>query len=491
MVMALTVPGVGNLRAAEQGQLDSDITLFTVIAAINAAGYDAGLNSPGSNPARLALRNDLQSFQGSTLDQLKNFYKQSKISDPVQDLAQYISFALQCSGPPEFKLKLVATELTPDAQALAGFSRIVADFFREAQVEKLYAKYQPEFEKEIERYHEPITQAVWEVNGYLRVPTSGYLGRRFQIYVDLLSAPNSPSVRGYGPNVYVILHPSRDLKTREVRHAYLHYLLDPYTTKYGEILDQKKQLAALAMYAPALDESYKTDFGLLVTESLIKAIEARTRRGSEPQKLSDVQQAMREGFVLTAHFYEQLARFETQEQGIRLYYPDLLNAIDLRKEDRRLRQISFIERQAERKHSPTVAREVHPPLSGIDKTLDQGEESLSRRELDQAKALFLQAQHESDSKDARALYGLARVAALERDPERAKELFRQALDASPDPHVRAMSHVYLGRIEDLSGNRELAVEHYKEAVAAGDPAPGAREAAEKGLQESFTSPKSE
>jgi tetratricopeptide (TPR) repeat protein len=489
LALVLAAPGARAL-AAEQGQLDSDITLFTVMAAINAAGYDAGLDSPAGSPVRAAVRRDLRAFQGPTLEALKNFYQQHKPGDPVQDLSQYVSFALQCAGPPDFKLRGPFTDLSPDAQPLAGLSLLLASFYREADIQKLYEKYQPDFEKEIERYHEPITQAIWETNGYLRIPTSGYLDRRFQIYIDLLSAPNSPSVRGYGATVFVVLHPSRELRTREVRHAYLHYLLDPFASKYAAAVNAKKQLAGLAMFAPALDESYKTDFSLLVTECLIKAVEARMRYGSEKQKQADVERAVQEGYILAPHFYEQLLRYEAQEQGIRLYYPDLISSIDVKKEDQRLRRVHFVERAPEPKH-PVEA--VQPPaLTGAAKLLQQAEESLSRHEIDQAKELFLQAQQQSgDNKEPRALYGLARVAALEKDPERAKELFREALDASPDPHVRAMSHIYLGRIEDLLGNRESALEHYKEALAAGDTTPGTREAAEKGLKESFTSPKSE
>jgi hypothetical protein len=51
-----------------------------------------------------------------------------------------------------------------------------------------------------------------------------------------------------------------------------------------------------------------------------------------------------------------------------------------------------------------------------------------------------------------------------------------------------MSHLYLGRIEDLFGSREQAILHYKESLAAGDTTPGSREAAEKGLKESFAAP---
>src|SRR5262249_49601361 len=212
-------------RAAEQGQLDSDITLFTVLAAINAAGYDYGVDLPSASTTRVAVRNDLKEFKGPSLELLKNFYSQHKIEDSGQDLAQYVSFALQTAGPPDFKFRAPFGEVSPDAQPLHGLARILSDFYREGDVARLFAKYQPDFDREIERYHEPITKAVYEANGYLRIPTSGYLGRRFQIYIDLLGAPGSPSVRGYGADVFVVVHPSRELHTREVRHAYLHYLL--------------------------------------------------------------------------------------------------------------------------------------------------------------------------------------------------------------------------------------------------------------------------
>ena len=264
-------------RPPERGQLDSDITLFTVMAAINAAGYDHGLESSSANPARAALRKDLEAFQGPSLTLLRNFYQQHKLADPVQDVAQYVSVALQSEGPPEFKFRVPYGEISPDAQPLHGFALLLADFYREAGIENLFARYQPAHDKEIERYHEPVTKAVLEANGYLRIPTSGYLGRRFQIYIDLLSAPNSPSVRGYGADVFVVVHPSRELNTHEIRHAYLHYLLDPFVGKYAAAVDSKKDLGGLAMFAPALDDTYKTDFALLLTECLVKAVEARMK----------------------------------------------------------------------------------------------------------------------------------------------------------------------------------------------------------------------
>ncbi len=481
LIALLTAIGLAVPASAEQGQLDSDITLFTVLAAINAAGYDAGIDSASTHPVRRALRDDLKAFQGPTRERLTSYYQQHKLSDPVQDLAQWVSFALQSSGPPDFKFRVPYGDVSPDAQPLHEFPQLLSAFYAEAGVEKLYARYLPEHEKEIERYHEPVVKVVWEANGYLRIPTSGYLGRRFQIYIDLLSAPNIPSARSYGPDVFVVVHPSRELNTREIRHTYLHYLLDPFTSKYASALKAKQEIGGLAMFAPALDEAYKTDFSLLVTESLIKAVEARMKHGSEAQKQADVDQALREGYILTAHFYEQLQKFEKQEQGVRFYYPEMINAIDRKREDARLRSVRFLERRPD----PQPKGEPRPVLTGLAKTLFDAEDAFRRGRIEEAKRLFTQAQVEAGSKDARVLYGLARVAALEKDPERAKELFRSALEARPDPHVQAMSHLYLARIEDLFGSREQALAHYKEALAAGDTTPGTREAAEKGLQESF------
>ena len=80
---------------------------------------------------------------------------------------------------------------------------------------------------------------------------------------------------------------------------------------------------------------------------------------------------------------------------------------------------------------------------------------------------------------------MARVAAFEGEPDLAREHFEKAIASTDDTHIRAMSHVYIARIEDLVGNREQAVEHYRSALAVGDPSPRVRELAESGLKEAF------
>ncbi len=106
------------------------------------------------------------------------------------------------------------------------------------------------------------------------------------------------------------------------------------------------------------------------------------------------------------------------------------------------------------------------------------------RELDKAGETFRQALQQTDKKPihARAYYGLARIAALQRNPELAEQLFRKTLELSPDPHTHAWSEVYLGRLAQASASPEEAVAHYKAALAIEGASDRAKQAAEEGLR---------
>ncbi len=473
-------------KAAEQGQLDASPSLFAVLAAINAAGYDADLGSPANHPVREAVRKELAARNIPCLDELKRFFRAHEQRDPTAELSQYVSFALLVDGPPAFKYRLKQNELPPDVVSLEGFQPLLARFYREADIQSLWTKAQPDFDAAIARYHEPVTKAVVEVSAYLRTTLSGYLGRRFQIFVDLLGAPNQIHTRSYADEYFVVVTPSPEPQIADVRHAYLHYLLDPLPLKYSEDLLKKKALGDYALGAPFLEEYYKSDFLLLATECLIKAVESRLLAGSPQQKQALVKQALAEGFILTPYFAEQLPVYEGQEQAIRFYFPEMISSINLKKEEQRLKDVEFSNVRPVRK-AKVVPAEKKPELTGPQKTLQDAEQLYAGRELAKAKQAYLRLLQETSEKSvqARAFYGLARIAALEKDPELAEKLFQRTLESSPDPQTQSWAHVYLGRLADIAGEREQAAGHYRAVVAAEGAAPAARQAAEKGLQETF------
>lgn len=465
------------------GQLDSNETLFTVLAAINAGGYDVEIDNPENSPARKAVRDYLKSLNLPVMDDLRRFVRGHHQSDPGAELSQYISYALVVEGPPLFGWRYNAGTVPPDVDALDGLTPLIARFYQEANIHDLFKKIEPQIDAYIARLQLPIVNAVLQVNAYLRNDTAGYLGRNFQIYVDLLGAPNQIQSRSYVDDYFVVVTPAADPAIDQIRHAYLHYLLDLLPLKFSDAVNAKKALADYALGSPVLEDQYKSDFMLMTTECLIKAVEARLDR-----KPAEVEQAMREGFILTPAIADQLPAYEAQEGQMRLYFPDLISAIDLKKEESRLDHIDFATtRSTLRIHQ--VTREVAPPpLTGVDKTLDDAEKAYVARDLHLAHDNFMKALRDSDVKSvhAKAYYGLARICLLEKDPEKADELFKTVLEQDPDPATKSWSLLYLGRLADSQGWRDEAVENYKAALAVPGVPETVRQAAEQGLKSAFT-----
>ena len=448
------------------------------MAAINAAGYDADLGSPNTHPLRKAIRDELAKKNIPSLADLKEFYRQHQKRDATAELSQYISFALTAGGPPDFAIKLRDVDVPPDVSGMMGLSEILARFYKEADIADLWKRSQAAIDQYLARYHSGVSDAVLGVNLYLRQPTSGLRGRRFQIFVELLAAPNQVQTRSYGFDYTVVVTPSPEPRIFDVRHAYLHYLLEPLATKSREILDRKKALADHAQRAPALEDNFKQDWLGLVTESLIKAVEARLDH--KPER---IQEALLHGYILAPYFAEALPEYEKQELAMQQYYPDMVSGIELMKEDARLRNVQF-EKQAPVHTIKTTAPEP-APLTGAAKTLDDAEQSYTARDLDKAKSLYLKVLEQTDQRPmkAAAYYGLARISALQKDPESSVQLFQKTLDSEPEPQVKAWALVYLGKLSLSAGERDAAAKYFQDALKVEGASAKARGEAQKGIQD--------
>ncbi len=469
---------------AEQGQLDGNITLFSVMAALNAAGFDAEVDSPTNHPLRQQIRDHLAKQNIPVMFDLKRFVREHRKPTAAAEMSQYISFALAVEGTPDFQYKFREQLRPPDVEALQGFESLMVKFHREANIDDIWAKVQPAYDKVIARYHPGVLDVLREANGYLRNPTSGYLGRRFQIYIDLLGAPNQVHQRSFKDDYYVVVTPSVDPQLDYIRRAYLHYLLDPLGFKYADQFEKKKALIDYAQAAPALGPQYKDDFVLLATMSLVKAVESRMQRGAKREEM--VSQALKEGFILTPHFAEQLVLYEKQEASMRYYLPDMIVAIDLKKEEKRLESAEF-SREAAVKVAKKAAPPPKPVLTGARKTLEVAIALYDEKNYPKAREEFLKVLKETEEKPlhAKAYYGLARIAALQKDPELAVQLFEKTLEMKPDPDMASWSHVYLGRLFDLANERQPAKDHYQAVMALEGASPAAKQAAQKGLAQSF------
>ena len=90
---------------------------------------------------------------------------------------------------------------------------------------------------------------------------------------------------------------------------------------------------------------------------------------------------------------------------------------------------------------------------------------------------------------AKAYYGLARIAALQKDPELAEKLFQKTLELSPDKDTMSWAYLYLGRLADAAGEREQAEKNYRSVLAINGAPDSVKKAAEKGLAQPFNKDK--
>lgn len=470
---ALLFACLGTLRAAEQIQLDADANLFAVFAAINMAGYDDGLAMPDANPLRAQLREALAKKNIEVLPELREFYRRHAQKTPGQDLAQYVSYGLSIAGPPDFGWRTRDVEVPPDALNLAAFSPLLSRFYQEAEIGEMWKRAQPALQNEMVRYHAPLLAMTTSVDGYLRVPAGGYLGRRFRVFLDLLGSPEQVQTRNYGDDAFVVVTPSATPRIFDIRHAYLHFEIDPIVIKYGMDLQDKSSLIDLVQNAP-LDDTFKSDFVLLANESLIKAVESRLDKNS-----AGIQQAARQGFILAPFFSEQLPVFEKQEQGLRFYVEDMIDLMDPRHETARMKGFKFDDAPLVRAAKPVTVAAPPPKLSPSGQTIAKAEDLYTGRKLSEAKELYLKAleQQGSPEEHAQAWYGLARISVLQNDPETAVKLFEKTLSATPDPQTEAWAHVYMARLAKAAGDMDAAAKSYREALAVQGASERALEAA--------------
>lgn len=484
-IAGLLLASLPPASAQPQDQLVADLRMFTVMAAINAAGYDDGLNAEAANPVRAAVREDLQSLDEGVRSRLRTFYEQHEHEDPELNLSQYVSFALMCGEPPYFDLKAeVPTDLPIEIRPIRGLSSLLREFYSTAGIETLWQKHRPAYDAEIDRYQESLINAVFEINGYLRMPASSRETLGFRVHFDLLAAPGSINMRAYGGDVSVVIHSSSHLREEEIRSAYLLHQLDRLSIRFGDAVASKEPLARFALFAPALDNAYKTNFQLLLTKSLAHAVQIRMRYEPEDRKLERVTEQLRAGFILTPYFYEQLAEYERQPQAFRRYYETLIDGINVRQESARVQGVEFAERPT--KKAPTPRRVAKPTVSEVERMLSQAEGLLQLNELGEARKLYERVLSEDGEGAGQANYGLGRIALDEADPDLALEHFEAAAAQADGARIQAMSHIYMGRIQDILGNRELALGHYQSALDAGDTSPIVQRFGEQGLAEPFT-----
>jgi tetratricopeptide (TPR) repeat protein len=485
MVTVLFVAS-GGAQNRPNVSLETNETLFTVLTAINTCGYDQELSA--SDPLRTQIRSEVAKAVADTpgaqavVAPMCLFYRQHQVPDPAHDLSHYVSLALYLDEPPTFMLKMKEAELPPDAAAVAGMAPLMQAFYAKIGLHAIWERHQARYAELTEIYHEPLAKMTFDTEIYLKMPSAGYLGRQFTVYLDAMGAPGQTNARNYAADYYVVISPSSGtaIKLQQIRHTYLHYLLDPLALKNGDSFKRLAPLLEAVNNAP-MDEAFKSNISLLVTECLVRAIEQQLTKIPEAERAKNIEAAEKEGYVLTRYFYDALGRFDKDPAGMRNAYANMVGSIEVGKEMKRASQIEYSSEAA-----PELLQKSGPHTGRL---LLNAERRLAAGDPETAQKLAQQALDEQEEDSGRALFILAEIATANRDMDGARTYFERALQTAHEPKLIAWSHIYLGRIFDLKEDRLAAVDQYRAALdAAGGTLPEAKTAAQRGLDQPYEPP---
>jgi len=473
--------------------LEPSESLFTVLCALYAAGFEQDAAATGLHPVRARMRAEMLRQQGPAIDALRSFYREHRLADSAATLSRFVSAGLVVGLPPKFEYEMPREQLPPDAIALEGLSEVLADFYKAAGIGRHWERERPLYERELERLREPLGNVVVETTGYLREILRRQSGRTFTVIVEPLLGSRT-NFRNFGDRYVLAVAPGPGVPLDEIRHAFLHYLLDPLPLRYRVSVERLQPLHNLAARSPLLPVEYRNDFSSLLTECLVRAAELRLKAPGTPAVSAALDDADQEGFVLVRPLYAALGGFQESEPAMHLFFPDLLTGISLPAETKRLETVRFVARASTPGVEAPVAAAHPQEESEVSRWLREGERQLAAQDAEAAATLF-QNVLAREPGHPRAVYGLALASILQGEVDQAKELFHQVIGAAKpgaeratiagDARLLAWSHIYLGRIYDQEGARELAVSEYRAALAVEGAPESARLAAQQGIEKGY------
>jgi tetratricopeptide (TPR) repeat protein len=496
--------------------LVSSESVFFMASALNACGYDQGLEEGA--PVRKRVRDEINAVLArseearNARDRMCLYIAQHRMTGTEKDVAQYISLALYLTPPPALETSVELTEMPPDSTQVVELVPLLKAFASAVDLHGTWLAIHRLYDDEISSLHDPLSKMIFNANLYLKMPAATYDGRRFVVVIEPMLSPRSVNARIYGTDYVVVLSPvNGQVRMNDVRHTYLHYVIEPLLLTRANAIDRMQPILKEIREAP-LEFRYRSNTVPLAIECLIKAIEARTMETGIPDykipagvqrsdlpryqrerqaveqkqeavRVAAVQHDMAQGFVLTQYFYEQMLAFEKDPASLKDSIGEMVYSMDIDQQVHRARQIDF-DKQAD---DDVLSRSKPRKLEGM----DLAEARLAAGDIQTASAMARQALTVHDdtlqavSDNARANFILARAAILTGHPDEAISRFQTTLATTKEPRLLAWSHIYLGRMLDLECKRDRAVSEYKLALQSRDGQQDTRLAAEHGVKAAY------
>jgi len=314
--------------------------LFATLCALDAAGFDSSVNTTNQSPGRVKLRERMLALQGPAVDALRTYYQEHALADSGATFARFVSFALAAGPPPKFAFELRREDLPPDALALEGFNEVLANFYREAQLDQLWQLYQRDYESGVEYYSAPLSQVAFTATSYLREIIKSNSPRTFSLYVEPLAGEKPISeiteTITNSLSALLLIHPWKTFGTPSSISSSILWRFDTGPKRPGPRLCWNTPLMP-----PGCQLSFTTTIPLFLTSAWSAPSScgfATSPRLIWPRRSTRQKNS---GYVLVRPIYAGLSGFEKSEPAMSYYLPELIKGIDVAGESRRLRGVKF------------------------------------------------------------------------------------------------------------------------------------------------------
>ncbi|MFN2531670.1 MAG: hypothetical protein ABR555_10260 [Pyrinomonadaceae bacterium] len=284
--------------------LQTDQRLIIVMAALEAAGFEAVPNGRQPSVFRTQLRKDLTNMDPDLRTRLKAFFDRNKLPAPAtaaDQASRYVSLALALTPPPGLDAPERSDDLPKGLLEVLDFAPLVKEFYRRSGIDENLTSYVRAYQSEGDRLRPPATEMVRSLLTYLhtrpltvsservevKTPASkknknekAYTfrehERRFLIIPDLLAPTGTINFRIIGDDYFAIVPEGTDPKSSELRRAYLQYVIDPLVLRFNQnVAARRDQIKQLITERQKAGTEVTPDVFLVVSRSLVAAADAR------------------------------------------------------------------------------------------------------------------------------------------------------------------------------------------------------------------------
>ncbi|UCF39121.1 MAG: hypothetical protein JSU96_09905 [Acidobacteriota bacterium] len=466
----------------------NDLRLFTVMAAVNVAGFDYETPGRTMSDTRLAVREAMSNLDPLLLMRLRTVYATKRFRNELETHTAYTSLALLLDGPPLFEFPQGGPAIPTDVQRILGFDELLAQFYQQGNIEALWERFRPVYTAYLGQYRPIFKDVIRDTLAYFRIPARIVLDRQIVLIPDPLAFNDVVHARNLEKVYYIVVGPTEDPASNyvQLQHEYLHFLIDPLVEKHGGTLLKTRDLLKLAQSQPNLSQDFMDRYLLIVGESLIEAILYRLHP-PEDSKERNLELHNR-GLIFVPYFLRKMEEFENNDElPLPLFLEAAFDGIvedEIKNDSNRLGEIQAQVEEAARQAEEARMKEQAEWEARKQRTdrLNAGIQALLQKDYTAADTAFNELLT-ADPTDGTAQFYLAQSTAQQGLNDEASQHYRKVIENPVvESWMKAWAIIRVGRYEAFQGDFSSARKHFKDVLGMSGELQGAREAAQSSLE---------